>query len=118
MKCTYSILAVFTIPIDGLSLLNEDGGLTVNSIVTNSTLTLTKTPWNGGNDHIVCYGMGIFSTTVTWHKSSGERLERCGGHNFQSCGYRYQCNGGVGVDPALLNHTHIHIMYILSQVHM
>ena len=52
--------------------------------------------------------MGNFTTTVTWHNSSGERLEGCGGQ-CQGCGSRCQRNGGVGVDPALHGHTHIHV---------
>ena len=117
---TYSILVVFTIPIDGLSLLNEDGGLKVffpnNSFVTNSTLTRTNTPRDGGNDHIVCYGTGQFTTTVTWRNSSGERLEQCE-QTCQGCGIRCHRNGGVSVDPSLLKHTHIH-MYTNSHTYV
>ena len=109
----YTCIVVLTIPVDGLSLLNEDGGLSVffpsNSFVTNTSLTHTNTPRSGGNDHIVCYGMGKFTTTVTWHNSSGERLEGCGGLQCQGCGSRCQRNGGVNVDPSLLRHTHIHL---------
>ena len=102
----------FTIPLDGLSLLNEDGGLNVffpnNSFVTNTTLTHTNTPRNGGNDHIVCYGTGQFTTSVTWHNSSGERLEQCFAR-CQGCGTKCFRNGGVGVDLTLFKHTHIHM---------
>ena len=113
MDCEYVSWLLRITFIDGLSLLNEDGGLNVffpnNSVVTNSTLTHTNTPRNGGTDHIVCYGMSNFTTTVTWHNSSGERLEGCGGQKCQGCGSRCQRNGGVGVDPSLLRHTHIHV---------
>ena len=105
--------------VDGLSFLNEDGGLKVffpnNSFVTNSTLTHTNTPRNGGNDHIVCYGMGQFTTTVTWHNTSGVRLEQCH-QTCQGCGTRCRHNGGVSVDPTLLRHTHIH-MYTNSSAY-
>ena len=114
ISCLFSIL----IYIDGLSLLNEDGGLKVffpmNSFVTNSTLTHTNSPRGEspgaprGNDHIVCYGMGMFTTTVTWHNSSGERLEDCG-EPCRDCGSKCQRNGGVGVDPTHLRHTRIHL---------
>ena len=111
---------VFTIPLDGLSLLNEDGGLNVffpnNSFVINTTLTQTNTPRNGGNDHIVCYGTGQFSTAVTWHNSSGERLEQCS-QTCQGCGTICRRNGGVSVDPTLLKHTHIH-MYTNSRAYV
>ena len=116
----HSILVVLTIPIDGLSLLNEDGGLSVffpnNSFVTNSTLTHTNTPRNGGNDHIVCYGMGQFTTAVAWHNSSGERLEQCD-QTCQGCGTICRRNGGVTVDPTLFRHTHIH-MYTISSAYV
>ena len=121
MECTNSILVVLTIPIDGLSLLNEDGGLSVffpnNSFVTNTTLTHTNTPRDGGNDHIVCYGMGQFTTAVTWRSSSGERLAQCD-QICQGCGKRKcQRNGGVNVDPTLLKNTHIH-MYTNSSAYV
>ena len=111
---------VFTIPIDGLSLLNEDGGLNVffpnNSFVINTTLTHTNTPRNGGNDHIVCYGTGQFTTAVTWRNSSGERLTQCIARCL-GCGTICQRNGGVGVGPTLLKHTHIH-MYTNSSAYV
>ena len=106
------ILATWTILVDGLSLLNEDGGLNVffpnNSFVTNSTLTHTNTSRNGGNDHIVCYGEGQFTTTVTWRNSSGERLVQCS-ERCHDCNEGCVSNGGVAVDPSHLQHTHIHL---------
>ena len=103
---------VFIIPLDGLSFLNDDGGLKVffpnNSFIINTTLTHTITPRDGGNDHIVCYGTGQFSTTVTWHNLSGERLEQCH-QTCHGCGTICRRNGGVTVDPTLLKHTHIHM---------
>ena len=118
--CTFvSWLLPFTF-IDGLSILNEDGGLKVffpnNSFVTNSTLTHTNTPRDGGNDHIVCYGMGQFNTAVTWRNSGGERLVQCE-QTCQGCGVLCRRNGGVGVDPTLLKHTHIH-MYTNSSAYV
>ena len=111
---------VFTIFIDGLSLLNEDGGLKVffpnNSFVINTTLTRTNTPRNGGNDHIVCYGTGQFTTTVMWRNSSGERMEQCISR-CHGCGTKCRRNGGVSVDPSLLKHTHIH-MYTNSNAYV
>ena len=114
------------LPIDGLSLLNEDDGLKVNfprnSFVTNSTLTHTNSPRGEapgaprGNDHIVCYGMGMHTTTVIWRNSSGQRLENCSAP-CRGCGSRCERNGGVGVDPTLLKHTHIH-MYTNSSAYV
>ena len=115
------------VPIDGLSLLNEDGGLKVffprNSFVTNTTLTHTNTPRLGsriapanGNDHIVCYGGNPEAAQVAWHNTS-EKLIPCGGLSNPlacvSCGPACQRNGGVGVDLPLNGHTNIHI-YINS----
>ena len=121
MECTVVSWLLPIAFIDGLSILNEDGGLSVffsnNSFVTNSTLTHTKTPRNGRNDHIVCYGMGQYTTTVTWHNNSGERLERCGRQKCQGCDSRCQRNGGVGVGLSLLRHTHIH-MYTNSSAYV
>ena len=98
---------------DGLSLLNEDGGLRVffprNSFVTNTILTHTNSPRGGntGNDHIVCYGGDPQAAQVTWHNSK-KQLEACG-VNCIVCGYRCRGNGGVGIDPALSGHTNIHM---------
>ena len=111
---------VFTIPLDGLSLLNEDGGLNVffpnNSFVINTTLTHTNTPRSGGNDHIVCYGRSRFTTAVTWRNSGGERLEQCQ-QICHGCGTICRRNGGIGVDPTLHKHTHIH-MYTNSSAYV
>ena len=109
----------------GLSLMNEDGGLRVffpnNSFVTNSTLTHTNSPRGGqeaprGNDHIVCYGEGQYTTKVKWHNSSGGALEECA-QPCRDCGGRCVRNGGVGADPPLLRHTHIH-MYTNSTAYV
>ena len=120
MVCTYVSWLLPISFIDGLSLLNEDGGLQVffpnNSFVTNSTLTHTNTPRNGGNNHIVCYGTGPFTTTVTWRNSSGERLEQCH-QTCQGCGVVCLRNSGVSVDPTLLKHTHMH-MYTNSNAYV
>ena len=120
MECAYVYWLLLITFIDGLSFLNEDGGLKVffpnNSFVTNTSLTHTNTPWNGGNDHIVCYGTGQFSTAVAWRNSSGERLEQCQQY-CQGCGTKCQRNGGVSVDPNLLRHTHIH-MYTNSSAYV
>ena len=107
---------------DGLSLLNNDGGLRVffprNSFVTNTTLTHTNTPrqYFGstalGNDHIACYGGDPQAPQVTWH-SSGGRLLECLDHNFSApyrdCGPRCQANGAVGQDSPVNGHTDIHM---------
>ena len=117
MECAYVSWLLPITFIDGLSFLNEDGGLKVffpnNSFVTNSTLTHTNTPRNGGNDHVVCYGMG---KAVAWRNSNGERLEQCN-QTCQECGTRCRRNGGVSVNPTLLGHTHIH-MYTNSNAYV
>ena len=115
----------FHFHIDGLSLLNEDGGLNVffpnNSFVTNTTLTHTNSPRGGrqraprGNDHIVCYGESQITTKVIWHNSGGE-LEECP-QPCRDCGPKCVSNGGVGVDPPLLKHTRIH-MYTNSAAYV
>ena len=109
--------------IDGLSLLNEDGGLRVffprNSFVTNSTLTHTNSPRPGGgdnpadgNDHIVCYGGNPGAAQVVWHNTSGP-LTPCAGFanpaRCEGCGTLCQYNAAVGPDPPLAGHTDIHI---------
>ena len=110
--------------IDGLSLMNEDGGLRVffpnNSFVTNSTLTLTNSPRGvqgapRGNDHIVCYGESQHTTKVIWHNNGG-LLEECA-QPCRDCGGRCVRNGGVGADPPLLRYTHIH-MYTNSTAYL
>ena len=107
---------------DGLSLLNEDGGLRVffprRSFVTNTTLTHTNTPpvvspgASAGNDHIVCYGGSTPSLQVTWHNSGGQ-LAVCIGPNGPAlcydCGGRCLSNGAVGVDAQDNEHTDIHM---------
>ena len=108
------------VPIGGLSLLNEDGGLKVffpsNSFVTNTTLTRTNSPRQDGgaigNDHIACYGGSTQAAQVTWHNSSGQ-LAECLNDNKPSpcrdCGPLCRGNGGVGVDPPLNGSTDIHM---------
>ena len=105
--------------------MNEDGGLSVffpnNSFVTNITLTHTNSPRGErqgsprGNDHIVCYGESQHTTKVIWHNSGGV-LEVCP-QPCRDCGGRCVSNGGVGVDPPLLRHTHIH-MYTNSTAYV
>ncbi len=104
--------------------MNEDGGLRVffpnNSFVTNTTLTHTNSPRGvqeaaRGNDHIVCYGEGQFTTRVIWHNSGGV-LEECA-QPCPDCHDRCVRNGGVGADPPLLRHTHIH-MYTNSTAYV
>ena len=92
-----------------------------NSFVTNTTLTHTNSPRGPeghlrGNDHIVCYGSSQIATTVTWHNSSGVRLEDCG-EPCRDCGDRCARNGGVGVDKPLIRHTNIH-MYTNSTAYV
>ena len=101
---------------DGLSLLNEDGGLRVffprYSFVTNTTLTNTNSPRQEdgavGNDHIVCYGGSTQAAQVTWHNSNGGQLDACD-VPCRGCGPLCQRNGAVGVDPPLNEHTDIHM---------
>ena len=92
-----------------------------NSFVTNSTLTLTNSPRGlqeaaRGNDHIVCYGESQYTTKVIWHNSGGA-LEECVQLCPAYCGGRCVRNGGVGADPPLLRHTHIH-MYTNSTAYV
>ena len=104
------------ISIDGLTLLNEDGGLRVffprNSFVTNTTLTHTNSPrMEGGatgNDHIACYGRILRASQVLWYNSNDRRLSACA-EACRDCGDRCVGNGGVGVDPALSGQTDIHM---------
>ena len=113
--------------IDGLSLLNEDGGLRVffprNSFVTNTTLTRTNSPrmegGDTGNDHIACYGGNPQAAQVTWHNSSGGQLLECmdnvGPNNAigpapcRDCGPRCVANGAVGQDGPVNGGTDIHM---------
>ena len=118
--CMYGFVSSST---DGLSLLNEDGGLRVffprNSIVTNSTLTHTNSPRQRsgavGNDHIVCYGTSTLEQ-VTWHNSMDRLLMTCP-TPCGDCGDRCQNNGAVGVDPQDNEHTDIH-MYTNSPAYV
>ena len=115
MTCTFCL----SLLLDGLSLLNEDGGLRVffprNSFVTNTTLTHTNSPrqFPGGtalgDDHIVCYGGNLQADQVPWYNNGGTRqLEACVGP-CNDCGGRCVGNGGVGVDSPLNGQTDIHM---------
>ena len=107
--------------IDGLLLLNEDGGLRVffprNSFVTNATLTHTNNPrMDGGatgNDHIACYGCNPQAAQVTWHNSSGGQLLECRNNGrpapCRDCGPRCVANGAVGQDGPVNGGTDIHM---------
>ena len=108
--------------IDGVALLNDDGGVEVffpdNSFVTNTTLTHTNTPREDGEDHIACYGGDPLDAQVTWHNSSGP-LQGCRNRNGQllpceSCGLICQGNGAVGVDLPLNGSTDIHMFTTIS----
>ena len=112
------LVYTFTTHTDGLSLLNDDGGLRVffpwNSFVTNTTLTHTNTPRKAlfidpavGNDHIVCNGGSDLTLFVAWHSITGQ-LVACENPCI-ACGPRCQHNGGVGVDPQGNAHTDIHM---------
>ena len=121
MLLAYNYWANFISAADGLSLLNEDGGLRVffprNSFVTNTTLTHTNSPrvqsLAAGNDHIVCYGGSTQVAQVTWHNSGGDLLQICqnarGIAPCLDCGSLCQSNGAVGVDPQDNEHTDIHV---------
>ena len=118
-----------TLHTDGLSLLNEDGGLRVffprNSFVTNTSLTHTDNPriLKGsrvhGNDHIACNGGDLQATQVTWHNNSGGQLLVCHGLLLPArivgpalclaCGFYCSANGGVGQDRPLNGSTDIHM---------
>ena len=118
---------LFTLaPTDGLSFLNDDGGLKVffpkNSFVTNATLTNTSHPIrlrtdpDIGNDHIACYGGDPQAPQVTWHNSTGGALGVCLDRisNPQpvpcvGCGPTCERNGAVGVDPSLNGRTSVHL---------
>ena len=108
--------------IDGVALINEDGGLRVffpnNSFVTNTTLTNTNTPPDGGNDHIACYGGDPQGAQVTWHNSGGP-LQVCLNGTGQrapciTCGPICQGNGAVGVSLPLNGRTDIHVFTTIS----
>ena len=122
--------------VDGLSLLNQDGGLRVffpkNSFVTNTTLTHTDNPRveslgaPAGNDHIACYGGDPQAAQVTWHNSGGGQLQGCQVVAVNSnelvpavcrdCGGR-KANGAVGQDRKENGSTDIH-MYINSSAYV
>ena len=109
--------------VDGLSLLNEDGGLRVffprNSFVTNTSLSHTDNPRvqspraPAGNDHIACYGGDPQAAQVTWHNSGGGQLLECvdivGPAPCLDCGGHCQANGAVGQDGPVNGHTDIHM---------
>ena len=116
---------LFTLaPTDGLSFLNENGGLKVffprNSFVTNTTLTNTTNNLRppGGNDHIACYGGDPQAAQVTWHNSSGGPLTVCrdrnGPRTCEGCGPSCQRNGAVGVDAPLNGRTNIYFFLDLQ----
>ena len=106
-------------PLDGLSLVNEDGGLRVflprNSFVTNTTLTHTNSPRQFtintplGNDHIVCYSGNLQAGQVPWYNNGGARQLSACVTPCADCGGCCKGNGGVGVDPALNGQTDIHM---------
>ena len=111
---------LFTLaPTDGLSFLNENGGLKVffprNSFVTNTTLTTTTKSVRptGGNEHIACYGGDPQAAQVTWHDSSGGPLAVCLSPDHPvpcaACGPVCENNGAVGLDPPQQGHTDIHL---------
>ena len=107
-------------PLDGLSLVNEDGGLGVfyprNSFVTNTSLTHTNSPRVGvdvrdsaGNNHIVCYSGNLQAGQVPWYNNGGARQLGACRSPCGACGGICQGNGGVGVDPPLNEQTDIHM---------
>ena len=113
-----------TYSIEGLSFLNENGGLRVffpnNSFVTNTTLTSTTNNArpSGGNDHIACYGGDPNAAQVTWHSSSGGPLAVCNVNGVPiactACGPSCQRNGAVSVDVPLNGMTSIHFFLTLN----
>ena len=119
--CTFCL----SVPLDGLSLVNEDGGLRVffprNSFVANTTLTRTNSPRMHsatsiprGDDHVVCYGGNLQADQVPWYNNGGTRQLVACPLPCQDCGGRCVGNGGVGVDPPLKGQTDIHIFTISS----
>ena len=105
------------IALNGLSLVNEDGGLRVffprNSFVTNTTLTDTNNPRRGtfaiGDDHIVCYSGNLQTGQVPWYNNGGTRQLLACPVPCTDCGSLCRGNGGVGVDPPLNGQTDIHM---------
>ena len=116
---TYSFC--LSVSLDGLSLVNEDGGLRVffpkNSFVTNTTLTHTNTPrqFPGspalGDDHIVCYGGNLQAglDLVPWYNNGGTRQLSACATPCIDCGGLCIGNGGISVDPPLNGQTNIHM---------
>ena len=112
---------MYPLSLDGLSLLNEDGGLRVffpnNSFITNTTLTLTNSPrqLSGstalGDDHIVCYGGNLLAGLgqVPWYNNDGTRQLLACVDPCTDCGSLCRGNGGVGVDPPFNGQTDIHM---------
>ena len=107
---------LFTLaPTDGLSFLNEDGGLKVffpnNSFVTNTTLTKTTINTRPTDNHIACYGRDPQAAQVTWHNSGGP-LAVCNLNgnpvNCTGCGPSCKRNGAVGVNAPLDGRTSVH----------
>ena len=98
--------------IDGVALLNDDGGVGVffpnNSFVNDTTLTNTTRPPAGGNDHFGCYG-----AHVTWHNHRQQLRVCTSAQGFATrcvlCGSICIENDGVGLDPPLNGHANIHI---------
>ena len=115
---------LFTLaPTDGLSFLNENGGLKVffprNSFVTNTTLTKTTNTPRPTDNHIACYGGDPNAAQVTWHNSSGGPLTVCRDGNrvtiaCTACGPSCGRNGAVGVDAPLSGRTSIHFFLTLQ----
>ena len=109
--CTFCL----SVPLDGLSLVNEDGGLRVffprNSFVTNTTLTHTNNPRRGtfasGDDHIVCYGGNLQAGQVPWYNNGGTRQLLACATPCSDCGGLCHGNGAVGVDPPFNGQTDI-----------
>ena len=84
--------------------------------MTNTTLTYTNTPGQGGgNDHIACYVGNPLSAEVKWYDSDGSRLGNCLRSTDRvpvpcaGCSAQCNANGGVNVDPPLNGHTDIHV---------
>ena len=100
--CDLYLLPLFAL--DGLSLVNEDGGLRVffprNSFVTNTTLTDTNSPRQFfgdtaiGDDHIVCYGGNLQAGQVPWYYNGGTRQLLACPSPCEDCGGRCKGNGG------------------------
>ena len=111
----------FPYSIEGLSFLNENGGLRVlfpnNSFVTNELLTNTNTPRGLADDHIACYGGDPNAAQVTWHNSSGPLVPCRDGNEdpvaCTGCGGVCKGNGAVGVDAPVNGRNSIHFFLTL-----